>query len=100
MSTNNVFLQLFTIDNIYKKSHNSDFCILLKTYLFPDIRLPKLNFRTAVSLTNELHFFKRKFFNYNNANKLNMESEKLEVTHFKSGLDEKVHPIVDAFKLF
>lgn len=35
------------------------------------IRLSKLSFEIVVSLTRELHNFKRQFFNYIDANKLN-----------------------------
>lgn len=43
------------------------------------VKLPKLNFGTAVSLVNELNNFKRQFINYIDANELNKKSDKVKV---------------------
>ena len=43
------------------------------------VKLPKLNFGTAVSLVNELHSFKRQFYIYIDANELNKKNDKVKV---------------------
>lgn len=51
-----------------------------------------------MSFTQELHNFKRQFFNCIDANKLNKKSEKVKMAHFKSVLDQELC-IVEIFKL-
>lgn len=63
------------------------------------VKLPKLNFGTADSVSNEFNNFKRQFFNYLDANELNKKTEKVKVAHLKSGLDEEAYSVVEAFDL-